>query len=214
MQITPKASYHFRPGSVTMADLGNMMSKGEDGKVTISIPQDVLVQSEQPAESAVSDPFGWNKVAEAAPAVAKPEIRPGAQAAIDFISSADEIRVIHTTRGIDPQYPGGFPAGRHAVGARKGDDTLTFIMNTEGRVSHLGEVIPGKTRVDGYVAVVSTLHDQIKDANTFNESELEALTIAMMRQKPHEAATEFAAAIYSNGDQVKYQKASIEASQR
>lgn len=215
MNIKPVATFQFKPGAVTLADLGKMMKKGEDGTTTISVPKDVLVESsaDQSSQSAgISDPFGWDtKVDESSKTESEPQVRPAVQEAIDFLSSADDIRVIHTTRGMPPQYPEGFPAGRHAVGAKKGDQTKTFIMNTEGLVSHLGEVIPGKTRVDGYVAEVSDPYAQVNESSKFNESELEALTIAMMRGKPDEAATDFAAAIYSNGDQGKYARAFVQA---
>lgn len=212
-KITPKASFQFKPGAVTLGDLGKMMQKGDDGKVTLSVPQDVLVESSvADSNSGISDPFGWNKSVEAAPqAEQAPPIRESVQEAIDFISSADELRVIHTTRGMRPTYPKGFPAGRYAVGARKGDQTKTFIMNTEGRVSHLGEVIPGQTQVDGYVAEVSDPYGQVAEGSKFNDSEMKALTISLMANKPDAEPTAYAAAIYSNGDQAKYTKACIEA---
>lgn len=215
-RLQPKASFTFKSGAVTLEDLGKMMSTSDDGKtISFNIPQDVI-ESSSTADSRhsadLSDPFGWNtKVDDASKAQEKPAIRPEVQQAIDFISNADDIRVIHTTRGLPPQYPAGFPAGRYAVGAKKGNETKTFIMNTEGVVSHLGEVIPGKTRVDGFVAEVADPYSRPADSAKFNDSELEALTVAMMKNKPEAPATQYAAAIYSNGDQVKYSKAYIQA---
>ncbi len=211
MEITPKASFQFKPGAVTLSDLGKMLKKDDDGGMTLSIPSDVLVKSETAGEdSSISDPFGWNTKAES-PSADAPSIRPETQSAIDFIAGADDIRVIHTTRGLPPQYAKGFPAGRYAVGVKNGEQTKTFIMNTEGRVSHLGEVIPGETRVDGFVAEVADPYSRVDDSKKFNDSELEALTVAMMRKQPDSEATKYAAAIYSNGDQAKYAKAYIQA---
>lgn len=173
------------------------------------LPQETFTLS----DTSLSDPFGWNGKLEVAPqSDAKPEIRPQVQEAIDFLASADELRVIHTTRSARPKGPeGGFLAGRFAVGARKGDATKTFIMQTEGRVGHLQPVMPGQTQVDGFVAEVENPYSDVKAGSQFNESELEALTVAMMRKQPDAEPTKFASAIYSNGDQVKYTKAYIEA---
>jgi hypothetical protein len=149
-----KASFEFKTGAVTLADLAGMLSKKEDGGYTLSIPNDVLVGSEESA-------------------------RPEIISKIDALTGQPIAGVKHTTRGLprtemhSPSAPRPFNAGRFQVdfGTANGPKT-GVIFETEAGPGHLANVVPGETPIEGgYISFLSDPGDSRSTGATLNKAE-------------------------------------------
>ncbi|MBI3930074.1 MAG: hypothetical protein HY319_31330 [Armatimonadetes bacterium] len=94
-------------------------------------------------------------------------VRPQVSASIEAIPDSNT-SVRHTTREIPrpekpsphkPKKPGKFPAGRYefTFTSRADGTERKYIFNSEGgSVSHIADVVPGKTRLPaGYISIIS-----------------------------------------------------------
>lgn len=149
-----KASFEFKDGAVTLADLAGMFSKKEDGGYTLSVPSEVLVGSEESA-------------------------RPEILAKIDALTGQPIAGVKHTTRGLprtemhSPSAPKPFNAGRFQVdfGTANGPKT-GVIFETEAGPGHLANVVPGETPIEGgYISFLSNPGDSHSTGANLNKAE-------------------------------------------
>lgn len=149
-----KASFEFKDGAVTLADLAGMFSKKEDGGYTLSVPSEVLVGSED---------------------AARPEIL----SKIDALTGQPIAGVKHTTRGMprtemhSPSAPKPFNAGRFQVdfGTANGPKT-GVIFETEAGPGHLANVVPGETSIEGgYISFLSNPADSRSTGESLNKAE-------------------------------------------
>jgi hypothetical protein len=153
-----KASFEFKPGSVTLGDLANMFKKNDDGGFTLSVPNDVLVSS----DTANAEP-------------ARPEIL----AKIDALTGQPVAGVKHTTRSIPqtsihaPSSPKPFSAGRFQVDFGRPNEPQTgVIFETEAGPGHLANVSPGETPIEGgYISFLSDPSDSRSTGATLNKAE-------------------------------------------
>lgn len=110
-----------------------------------------------------------------------PDIRPVVKEFIDELYDSKIIDVEHTTRGINepsmrtPKEPKPFLAGRYKVSFIKDGVQRAIICQTEEVVGHLGEVIPGKTVVGGYVQLLDDPSDPLGAGPKINPQELDYL---------------------------------------
>lgn len=108
-------------------------------------------------------------------------IRPTVKEFIDELYDSKIIDVEHTTRGINepsmrtPKEPKPFLAGRYKVSFIKDGVQRAIICQTEEVVGHLGEVIPGKTVVGGYVQLLDDPSDPLGAGPKINPKELDYL---------------------------------------
>jgi len=79
---------------------------------------------------------------------------------IDNLHEGEIFSIQHTTRSLQkpkkfiPGSPKPFNAGRFQVVFVKREEKYTLLFETEEKVMHLAEVIPGKTDVAGYIKIL------------------------------------------------------------
>jgi hypothetical protein len=91
-----------------------------------------------------------------------PPMRPAVKTYIDELSSFEPVSVTHTTDAIGgpatlrkPAPPVSFAAGRFKVFFEKGEQRRVAIIQTEERVGHYVEVVPGMSRIEGGVELLA-----------------------------------------------------------
>ncbi len=136
---------------------------------------------------------------------------------------ADELEVVHTTREMTPKLNEGFPAGRYAVVLKtSGEEKRFLVLQTESKVGHLKPVIPGKTKVDGYVTLVDSRAALTTDnaGEQLQTHQLRNLCVRLLKLwgRPEAMATEnekltlqALLAIYTNGNGEALKKLYLEA---
>lgn len=105
---------------------------------------------------------GAAMAASAQPTTEQQSIRPEVQSFLQELKDGTITGVKHTTRGLEmpapyePQAPQPFGAGRHQFDFVTADgQKRAFIVDTESRVGHLAQVVPGQTDVGGSIQMLS-----------------------------------------------------------
>ncbi len=113
------------------------------------------------------------------------EIRGNVKAYIDNLDGYDVVNIEHLTKGIEevkiyePEYPKPFKAGKFKVLFKKGENEKIIICQTEEKVGHIAEIMPGKTVIDGCILFY--------DSNNYNENEdLKGISSEMIFNKEEE----------------------------
>ena len=158
-------------------------------------------------------------------------IRPEIKAAIDKLADYEIINIEHMTKGIEeprkfePAAPKEFNAGMFKVSFQKALqkdggtflDRVSVVCQTESKVGHIANVVPGKTVVDGFIFSTSYTDNQDiqKDINNnltlkFNKDEekyfinqvYERFTKKMTQSQANlvDHTKDLALAIYFNGN--------------
>jgi hypothetical protein len=124
-------------------------------------------------------------------------VRPEIQHLADEVINAGTLSKRHTTRSLS--------GGRYGV-ELDGADRL--IVNTESRVGHLGPIVPGETRVDGYVGLSGPNGAHEIETTWLTPGELVVLGKALSSRKESDSSfiLEQISAIYANGDPRKLEE--------
>lgn len=94
------------------------------------------------------------------------QVRPEVRSFLQELKDGSVTGVKHTTRGLQmqapyaPKAPQPFGAGRFQVDFLTADgQSRAFVVDTESKVGHLGNVVPGQTDVGGSIALLSNPED-------------------------------------------------------
>jgi len=105
--------------------------------------------------------FGFNKSGNFSIMILNPSnIRPEVKKYIDDLYFYSPISIEHTTDSIAvtkirmPENPKPFDAGRYKVIFQKENDKKVIICQTEEIVSHISRVVPGETKIGGYIQIL------------------------------------------------------------
>lgn len=137
--------------------------------------------------------------------------------------SAKQVTLVHTTREVAPEIKekatipsfDPFPAGRYAVTFTGEKGVKHLILQTENKVGHFHPVIPGQTKIDGYVALTDDPMS-MKEKSKLPEKDVLKLfkglrhnwgRIEEIKDADKKTILLALAAIYSNGDRSKLLKA-------
>ncbi|GEM_PF-3741683 len=100
--------------------------------------------------------------------------------ALKFIEKANVLGAEHQTWElsediVELQEPKSFSAGEYKVVFQKDDQKLGLIFQTEEKVGHMQEVVPGKTDVGGFIFLLRDLASEENEGIKLNEVEMEQL---------------------------------------
>ena len=179
--MKPIATIQFKPGSMTLGDLGKHLKPKEDGGFTLSFPSDVVESSSNDEPTGIyskADPAAAGQ-----PAESSASARPQVLAQIDEMKNLPIAGIKHTTRGLprteyhQPESPKPFSAGRFQIDfERREGPNVGMIFQTEAGPGHLANVVPGETPISGgSISFLSNPDDSHSISSTLNKAEEKAL---------------------------------------